>query len=529
MQYNKNFTLLLNKLKELWGKCKKHWNNRKEYYEWVKASPRNIAITVICSLAIIAGVAIFIRILPYLILAGIVIWAFSEEIKAFFLWLFIKFRLPNLENDGVCFAVTRLVHQSIIIGKPLDGVADTPSEVYDLYNANDYLDIYNDAIILNLRLTRKSQDKIPDCNFLKVKLQASINARVTAGHLLGRLWAIPLDSIVPLIKVAMLDYSDLYIHIGILLTNRIESVNAARISDIPAPSPVVDDVDPLFAKDGIGSADVETTTTETKTVQTTAVQTTVIPFLLDEEAFLTGHKRWLGINYSQSPHTLVCGRTGSGKSVCAKAQMARTVLLAPPQLQPVEIIVIDPKGDTDFDFLEGLDGFYRGEAAPAGLDYAFEAFRRRQGGENVGERDTSRNLKIVFIDEFASLINLIEDKKQKEAAQRKLSLLLMLSRSYGFSIQTATQVPSAQTLGNSGNREQYGQVVLLGDSGSETQQMLFDGDSREAIKKFGPIGGRGVGWCSINGGIAQPVRVPKIQDFNKLHAAIRRGVENRRI
>jgi len=246
-----------------------------------------------------------------------------------------------------------------------------------------------------------------------------------------------------------------------------------------------------------------------------------IPFLLDEAAYRRGYKRWLEINYSVSPHALWSGRTGSGKTVGAKVLLARSVLLAPPRLQPVEVTVIDPKGDTDFDFLDGLPRFYRGETAPNGLDDVFEAFRGRQNGE-----DTTRNLMIVFIDEFASLVNLIEDKKQKEAAHRKLSLLLMLSRSFGFSVQTATQQPSAQTLGNSGNREQYGQVTLLGDSGSETQQMLFDADSREAIKAFGSMGGRGIGWCSINGGIAQPVRVPRVQDFNKLHAAIRRGIEN---
>jgi hypothetical protein len=46
--------------------------------------------------------------------------------------------------------------------------------------------------------------------------------------------------------------------------------------------------------------------------------------------------------------------------------------------------------------------------------------------------------------------------------------------------------------------------------------MLFDSDSREAIKAFGSIGGRGVGWLSLNGGVAQPVRVPHVEDMKKL-------------
>jgi hypothetical protein len=189
----------------------------------------------------------------------------------------------------------------------------------------------------------------------------------------------------------------------------------------------------------------------------------------------------------------------------------------------VETVVIDPKSDTDFNVLDGLPGFYRGADAPQGLDDVFAAFERRRD-----KLDTSRNLKIAFVDEFASLVNLIEDKKAKEAAQRKLALLLMLSRSYRFSVQLATQQPSAQIFGagGSGSRDQFGAVCLLGDSGSETQQMLFEGDSRDRMKNFGNIGGRGAGWLSLNGGLAQPVRVPKVSDFDKLHAVIRRGVEN---
>jgi len=54
--------------------------------------------------------------------------------------------------------------------------------------------------------------------------------------------------------------------------------------------------------------------------------------------------------------------------------------------------------------------------------------------------------------------------------------------------------------------------------------MLFDGDSRERIKEFGSVGDRGVGWLSLNGGVAQPVRVPKVENFSKLHDIIKQGV-----
>ncbi len=242
-----------------------------------------------------------------------------------------------------------------------------------------------------------------------------------------------------------------------------------------------------------------------------------VPFLLDEAVNRKGIERWLPLEYQVSPHVLWSGRTSSGKTVAAKLLLARTILLASPELQPVHLTVLDPKEDIDFSYLDGLPHFFKGEAAPGGFDLFFEDYLARKEG-----RDLSTNLKILFCDEFASLVNLIEDKKEREAVQKKLALLLMLSRSRHFSVQLATQQPSAQIFGPSGSasREQFGVVCLLGDSGSETQQMLFDGDSRERMKEYGSIGGRGVGWLSINGGIAQPVRVPIVGNMEKLNRVI---------
>ena len=246
-----------------------------------------------------------------------------------------------------------------------------------------------------------------------------------------------------------------------------------------------------------------------------------IPFLLDEEAYRKGRKRWIGMDYkSGSPHCLIAGRSGSGKTVTAKLLLAKSILYAEPVQQPVEIIVIDPKSDNDFDFLQDLPALFRGDNSPQGLNYAFDKFKRRQLRE-----DESRNLVIVFIDEFASLVNFVESKQGKEEIFRKLSLLLMLSRSYQFSIQLATQQPNAQTLGNSGNREQMGLICLLSDSSGESLRMCFDSDSVEKIREFGHIGSRAVGWISRNGGIAQPVRTPQVNNWNKLHAVIKKGVE----
>ena len=215
-------------------------------HEWLIENPRNMAIAAICFIAIIAGMVLLIRILPFIFATGLILWVFSDGIEALRLRFFGKYRLPNLEDNEVCFVVAKFMHKAICTDKPLDENAKTPSTVHDTYDNNDYRDLYNGVPMLKLRLIRKNRDKDPERDYLKIVLQTSVNGRLADGYLRGYSWAIPASNAVPLIKVAMLDYSDLYIHIGILLTNSVEVVNAARISDMPTLPQTTDDIDPLF-------------------------------------------------------------------------------------------------------------------------------------------------------------------------------------------------------------------------------------------------------------------------------------------
>jgi len=219
-------------------------NSYMRLHEWLKENPRNMAIAAICFIAIIAGMVLLIRFLPLILTAGLILWAFSDEI----LRLFSKHSQPNLEDDAVCFVVTKFMHKSLCVDKPLDEARKTSPTVHDIYDNNDYRDFYNGVPMLKLRLIRKNRDKDPERDYLKIVLQTSVNGRLADGYLRGCPWAIPASNAVPLIKVAMLDYSDLYIHIGILLTNSIEVVNAARKSDMPTLPQTTDDIDPLFTE-----------------------------------------------------------------------------------------------------------------------------------------------------------------------------------------------------------------------------------------------------------------------------------------
>jgi len=84
-----------------------------------------------------------------------------------------------------------------------------------------------------------------DCDYIKNVLQAAVNSRIASGYLLGLYWAFTVSSY-PLIKIAMVEVDEMYINIGILLTNKITSANAANVADKPKPKPNNDFTDPLF-------------------------------------------------------------------------------------------------------------------------------------------------------------------------------------------------------------------------------------------------------------------------------------------
>jgi hypothetical protein len=203
-------------------------------------------------LAVVVGLVLFIKIvLPTLILAAFVVWYFfGNAISAI---MSASMTQPlTLDDDNVAWEVTTFFHSAAIsVGDVLTGFTSAAATANDLFDGADYRGTYNNAPVLKLRFLRKQKDVSPDdCGYIKNALQGAAFARLRDGHLVGHAWAVPAVGNVPLIKIAAVTYSAAYIHIDILLTNTADSVNAARISDNPAPPPSVDGIDPLFRKGG---------------------------------------------------------------------------------------------------------------------------------------------------------------------------------------------------------------------------------------------------------------------------------------
>ena len=241
--------------------------------------------------------------------------------------------------------------------------------------------------------------------------------------------------------------------------------------------------------------------------------TLIVPFLLDERAFRKGIQHWLSFDFSigVNRHLLLGGLSGSGKTTLLRILLARACFFFAKNGRPLILSIIDPKNDSDFDFLDGLPNIYRGEDAPKGLDAVYNSFKARQS-----KIDTSRVLHIAVIDEAAAIFQLIEDKKQRDNAMRQFMLLTLLSRSFEFAIFAVAQQPSAASLGSSGVRDQFGNLCLLSEAGSETLNMMFDSGARETIKAFGSVGNR-AGWYMSARGVLSPVRVPHIEEMQKVN------------
>ena len=166
-------------------------------------------------------------------------------------------------------------------------------------------------------------------------------------------------------------------------------------------------------------------------------------------------------------HTLVIGQSGSGKSIFLKFLLNQLV-----HSKKAEIYLFDFKNSGDFRFLEGYKNYYRGDGCIEGLENFYDIF---QQARNNPEMYAGYHNIIIFDELPAYLIYLAgKDKKLAEYHKAMISEVLMLGRSLGFGFICAMQRPDAQFLAN-GARDNFFNIVALGNLSSEAKQMVFSG------------------------------------------------------
>ena len=142
------------------------------------------------------------------------------------------------------------------------------------------------------------------------------------------------------------------------------------------------------------------------------------------------------LNNHATPHLLVCGATGSGKSVCVRSTIEYAKLAGVKN-----IIVFDPK--FEFTDVEGID-LYNDiediEAMMALLVAEMQATARLRA-----KRDT-----LIIFDEFADAVQSARSGKQllsgEKSLEENLKMLLQKGRSLGYRIMAATQRASTKVI-----------------------------------------------------------------------------------
>jgi len=216
----------------------------KRFSEWNRKRPLNMLKSIGIFIVVITGMVLFIKIVfPAIFVVAVLIYIIYDPTK------FKSTQQPmTLNNEAVCWETIKFMLITFrSISRVLTEFAHVPESANDLYDMGDICAQYNDAPMLKLRLLRRNKDISQDeIRYIKQAMQSSAEARIMDGHLSGHIWALPSVNSIPLIKIALIDYSDSYVHIGVLLTNTEASARAAYISDKTIDNTPVDSTDHLF-------------------------------------------------------------------------------------------------------------------------------------------------------------------------------------------------------------------------------------------------------------------------------------------
>lgn len=223
---------------------------------------------------------------------------------------------------------------------------------------------------------------------------------------------------------------------------------------------------------------------------------------------LQSKKKKLFLDFTNLPHALITGASGSGKTFASKYLLASLV----DQNPEAELFIIDYKGDSDFYLFADFQNCYRYNEAKDGILNFMDKFHQRQSGA-----DTTRTPLYLFIDEFASFLTVL-DKKEADDFKRKVAELLMLARSFNVHVIMALQRADSSYFMN-GARDNFPIRLGLGRLSDESRRMLFpdmDKDNYIPLK-------RGQGYLQTDSSDVIKVFVPEY-NMNLVDKLIAQGL-----
>lgn len=211
-------------------------------------------------------------------------------------------------------------------------------------------------------------------------------------------------------------------------------------------------------------------------------------------------------------HTAIIGATNSGKTT-ETLYMLYQLLKLPC---PVTLFIGDFKKSGDYKGITNNFAEYM-EAVPL-IDKFYKEFEETPEG--------STEIKILLIDEFASLSIMLSqsDKKKADDIKNKIGTILMLGRSRHCFLWCVQQRLSAQFfLSGTGALDNFSVAIGLADLSPDSRKSLFSGhhfQDENFEKNFHPTTGEGI--CLIDGQPLTAIRVPYIRDKERMKIVLRK-------
>lgn len=202
-------------------------------------------------------------------------------------------------------------------------------------------------------------------------------------------------------------------------------------------------------------------------------------------ADISGHPVQLDFSSPDSPHLLVAGTTGSGKSVALETILHGLTRYPAGSLR---LRLVDPKGTELLDFEDGphTDGLIGAdasdalsilEAAVAEMQRRYELMRPMRARDlvqfngAVGVEDR-RPWIVIVLDEYADLTSDPDDKSRIEALLRRLT---QKARAAGIHVIAATQRPSADVISTTIRSNLPAQLALRVKTATDSRIILDEG------------------------------------------------------
>jgi DNA helicase HerA-like ATPase len=244
-----------------------------------------------------------------------------------------------------------------------------------------------------------------------------------------------------------------------------------------------------------------------------------VPLGLDKTRLDLGIKRKIYWHPARaSPHVLVAGQSGSGKTKFLELFASRCVR----DLHNCELFLADPKC-IDFAYIRGSPNFSENTRFWSGEDSgrALEVFKASMMAR-VNQTDTTTHWKVLIFDEIAAFTLLQTDKKKRSELQDIMASILLLGRGVRHVLIVGVQKALMEFFGT-GGRSQFGTTILLGSTESDKEQVQMLMSPHKDVIQATP-NSRGQFWVTMDGEGIRRGQTPWITKQNEVQNLIIEGL-----